>query len=192
MSSPRFSPFFGNMLRQTALAWGLAACLGSLPVLAQPAATPVAPGTTAVAQGAAKVDLESWKRMTPEERNAERERLRGQWQQMSPAERQSVRQNLSERLDALSPEQRQEMRQQLRNDGRSEWQKLTPEERQSKREAVRERWQAMPPAERQQLREQLRERHAQELPPKKEGEKSPAPAVGRRTREPQPTPATRP
>ena len=77
-------------MRRKAVAGGmvLVAWLSCLPAQAQTAAGPAA---GSMASGAAKVDPESWKRMTPEARNAERERLRSQWQQMTPAERQAVR-----------------------------------------------------------------------------------------------------
>lgn len=182
MQARRFSPFFGNVLRQTALVWGLAASLGSLPALAQTGTVPTALGSTASAPGPVvpMVDLEKWKRMTSDERRAERERVRSQWPRMSDAERQAAHQAMRERLDSLSPEQRQEMRQQLRQEGREAWEKLPPEERQARREAIRERWQSMPPEERQQLRDKLRERRALEGFPARAEPPPPPPHPGLR------------
>jgi Protein of unknown function (DUF3106) len=88
----------------------LALTLTLLPalVLAQPQSTDNGQRTTSEQR------RERWQSMSPEERDAARDRARQRWQALSPEERQARRAAARQRFQSLPPEQQAQIRERLR------------------------------------------------------------------------------
>lgn len=124
-------------------------------------------------------EVERIRSLPPEQRQAERERLRERWEAMPPEARQALRRQTREReqLRRQEPARRPEQmgvpgagddpaarRERLRE----RWKAMTPEERLAARERLREQGAGASPEERAARRKRLRERWRQMTPEERE------------------------
>ena len=87
------------------------------------------------AGGAAAGPAQRQQNLSPEERQAEREKMREQWQNLSPEQRDAKREEVRQRIENLPPEQREAMKQRLREKAES----MPPEEREAVKKKLRAR-----------------------------------------------------